>query len=94
MASFAHAVGEARASQGLDAWATDCLERARAAGGEVPALTLARCRWRLGDRRGAADEFHRAAQRKEAPEAYLQECLAAVEREAGTTSTKPATASP
>ena len=74
----------------LDAWSADCLERARAAGGDVPALTLARCHWRLGDLRGAAEEFRRAAQRREAPEAYLQDCLAAMEREARA-ATRPTT---
>ena len=62
----------------MNKWAAEVLEEARAAGGHVSALTLARCYWQLGKSVEAQREFRRAIDRKEAPETYLMLCLSAV----------------
>ena len=55
------AFGEWYAFRGMDAWAVDFLERARRGGADVPAVTLARCYWRLGMAAHARREFLAAA---------------------------------
>jgi hypothetical protein len=74
-------LGEWYAFRRLDAWAIELLERARAGGAPVSALTLARCYWACGDRDSATREFRRAlAGGGEAPEWYLRLCIAAASR--------------
>jgi serine/threonine protein kinase/WD40 repeat protein len=73
-------LGEWYAFRGIDDWAIDLLERARAAGARVPHLTLARCYWKQ-NRLGEALEQFQASQRSgEAPQNYLELCIAAVQR--------------
>jgi hypothetical protein len=84
-------LGNAYAFRGADDWAVELLERARTGGHDVPSLALARCYWRLDRSVDAAREFRRAATRNEAPEAYLQACIAAVELPRAPSS-QPATA--
>ena len=55
------------------------LVNARSAGAEVSSLTLARCLWQTGDLAGARGELARALERAEAPPAYLQLCVAALD---------------
>ena len=73
-------VGRWYALNGAWDWAVELLERARAGGADVPALSLARCYWKLGDSASAAREFRRAAQRGEAREAYLELCAVSAEQ--------------
>src|SRR6185437_2626732 len=71
-------LGEWYAFRGAPDWAAEVLGLARAAGGHVSALTLARCDWRIGKSAEALREFQRAMDEKEAPEAYLRLCMGAV----------------
>ena len=71
-------LGEWYAFRGMWDWGAELLERARAAGGEVPAVTLARCYWQTGDVAKARREFERAMERKEAPDLYLNLCIEAL----------------
>ena len=83
-------LGRWYAFRGMDDWAAELLERARAGGtAEVSSLTLARCYWRLDRPADAAREFLRAMRRNEAPAGYLNLCVAAVEH---SPTTRPATA--
>ncbi|MGB7158420.1 MAG: hypothetical protein WBD40_10175, partial [Tepidisphaeraceae bacterium] len=81
------ALGEWYAFRGADDWAVDLLERARAGGANVSSLMLARCYWQLNHRVGAAREFRRAIERNEAPAAYVNLCLTALERGPATQAT-------
>jgi hypothetical protein len=58
-------------------WAAEFFEKARAAGGDVPNLELARSYWQLGRNEGAGHEFRRAVDRHAAPADYLSLCLQA-----------------
>ena len=69
------------AFRGMNEWAIDFYERARAAGGDVPALDLARCYWQLDRRDDARRAFTRALEREEAPADYLRLCLDALGEE-------------
>jgi WD40 repeat protein/serine/threonine protein kinase len=71
-------LGEWYAFRGVDDWALELLEKARANGTGVSSLTLARCSWRLDRMADAAREFRNAMARREAPADYLSLCLAAV----------------
>ncbi|HSA29685.1 MAG TPA: protein kinase [Phycisphaerae bacterium] len=71
-------LGEWYAFRGVNDWALDFLEKARARGADVPSLTLARCYWQLGQTKEAADQFREAIVRREAPPNYLRLCLDAV----------------
>jgi WD40 repeat protein/serine/threonine protein kinase len=66
------------AFRGVYDWAAEFLEKARAGGGDVSSLDLARCYWHLDKRDEAAREFQDALRRREAPGDYLAACLAAV----------------
>jgi tetratricopeptide (TPR) repeat protein len=66
------------AFRGLHAWAVNFLERARAAGGDVSSLELARAYWHLGRAEQAQRELQRALEQKEAPVEYVDLCLRAV----------------
>jgi WD40 repeat protein len=68
------------AERGLWTWAVEFLDRARSDGAAVSSLLLGRCRWRAGDRAGAAREFEKARAAGEAPEFYLDLCLGALRR--------------
>lgn len=61
-----------------DRWAARALLRARGAGLEINALTLARSAWLGGDPALARDEFERALSRRQAPADYLRLCLKAI----------------
>jgi len=63
------------------AWALEMFVQARAHGAAIPDLTLARCYWQTGDLKAAEQAFTAAINAKEAPEHYLQLCLAAVKNE-------------
>lgn len=60
-------------------WAADLFEKARAGGVKISSLDLARAAWQSGDLPRARTEFTRAADAKEADDAYLRLCLAAIE---------------
>ena len=79
------------AFRGRDAWAVELLEKARANGGRVSALTLARCYWNLDRTDDARREFRRAIDEREAPEPYLRLCLNAVGKTWPAAATRPAT---
>jgi WD40 repeat protein/class 3 adenylate cyclase len=86
-------LGDWYAFRGADDWAIDVLERARAGGdATVPALTLARCYWRLERSQEAASEFRRAMERNEAAAVYINLCLAAQQPAALQSTTAPAAA--
>jgi len=83
-------LGRWYAFRGMDDWAVEMLEGARAAGdADVSSLTLARCYWQLDRTADASREFRKALDRNEAPAAYVKLCLAAVE---GSPTTRPTTA--
>jgi hypothetical protein len=85
------ALGEWYAFRGMDDWAADLLERARAGGANMSALTLAHIYWRLGRQADAAREFRAA----EADATYVKLCLDAVEDSPATrAATQPVTATP
>jgi WD40 repeat protein len=99
-------LGNWYAFRGKNDWAVELLERARAGGAAVDPLTLARCYWELsGDippRSGFTRDASLAGARREYAAAlaaakdpndtfYLQLCLGAIEREAGTAATGLAT---
>ena len=75
------AFGEWWAFRGFDDWAVEFFEKARAKGGDVSAMAMARCYWKLGKLTEARREFDNAIARKEAPEQYLVFCRDAVQRE-------------
>jgi WD40 repeat protein len=75
------ALGECYASEGLWDSAVQSLEKARAAGAVVSALTLGRCHWMRDDYDAAVREFQEALRRGEAPGNYLRSCIAAIGRE-------------
>ena len=78
-------LGEWYAFRGQDAWALECLDRARAAGATVSPLMLARVYWSLDRPADAAREFRAAIANREAPKPYLDLCLAAaIERQSST----------
>jgi hypothetical protein len=66
------------AARGAWDWAIALLERARARGARVSALTLARGHWEQGQPAEARAELARAAQDREAPADYLDLCLRAL----------------
>jgi tetratricopeptide (TPR) repeat protein len=76
-------VGRWLAMNGRHEWAVELLERARAAGAEVPDLVVGRAWWARGRLDEAAPAFERALRKGEAPEAYLRLCLTAVRRGGG-----------
>jgi WD40 repeat protein/class 3 adenylate cyclase len=86
-------LGQWYAFRGTDDWAIDLLTQARAAGAEVPSVALGRCYWRSDQRENAAREFRRAIERNEAPAAYLQLCVSAVEHPVEPAGSPPATTS-
>jgi len=59
-------------------WAGDLLTQARSRGAEVSSLDVARCRWATGDLAAAGAEFEAARHSGEAPQYYLDLCLAAL----------------
>jgi hypothetical protein len=69
-------IGQWYAFRGLDGWAIDLLESARAGGADVPSLELSRCYVRSGANEKAVREFRKALDRHEAPDGYLNDCLA------------------
>jgi len=71
--------GDWYAFRGVHDWAVDFLLKARAAGLDVASLKLARCYWQCGMFTNAKREFRRAAEREEAPRAYLSLCSKAVD---------------
>jgi WD40 repeat protein len=71
-------LGEWYAFRGLDDWAVELLEQARAQGAKVPALTLARAYWRMDQNDKARRAFAEAIRSNEAPESYLRQCFGAV----------------
>ena len=73
-------LGEWFAFRGQYQWALDFLERARAGGAEVSALTLARCYWRLQRPHEALGELDRAGKQKAASQSYLDLCQRALRR--------------
>ena len=79
------------AFRGRDAWAVELLEKARANGGHVSALTLARCYWNLNRDVDARREFRRAIVEREVPEPYLRLCLNAVGKTWPAAATRPST---
>jgi HEAT repeat protein len=70
-------LGQWYAFRGKWIWAVELLEKARTNGAGVSPLALARCYWELDDGVNAGQEFRRALEKKEAPEAYLKLCLQA-----------------
>jgi hypothetical protein len=99
-------LGEWYAFRGLNDWAVEMLERARAGGAAVSPLMLARSYWLLSDdlppggglKRGdclaaARREFGKAldAAKDESEKFYLQLCIGAVERAAAQPATTPRT---
>jgi WD40 repeat protein/tetratricopeptide (TPR) repeat protein len=76
-------LGEWYAAKGADDLAVDLLERGRSNGAKVSSLTLARCRWKMGDAPEAFAEYKRALAAREAPVNYLQACLEAVDPQSG-----------
>ncbi|MGA2496283.1 MAG: protein kinase [Tepidisphaeraceae bacterium] len=66
------------AFRAVPAWALELFAQARAAGGSVPALEMARCQWQLGHLAEARAEFERSLKQHDAPEFYLKLCLRAV----------------
>ncbi|MCY2954350.1 MAG: protein kinase [Planctomycetota bacterium] len=75
------AFGEWYAFRGVHGWAVEFLEKAKAAGGAISYLTLARCYWQLNSLPEAKAAFELALQRQEAPEPYLKLCLQALDHE-------------
>jgi WD40 repeat protein len=71
-------LGEWYAFRGIDDWAAELLELARAKGANVSPLLLGRVYWRLDRPEKAAAELERAIQSPEAPLNYLRQCLAAL----------------
>jgi WD40 repeat protein len=71
-------LGQWYAFRNRNDWAVECLQRVRAAGGNVSPLLMARCYWKLDRLSDAAREFRDALAQKEAPVAYLELCLSAV----------------
>jgi hypothetical protein len=70
--------GDWYAFRGMDQWAADFYEQARAAGAKVPHLALARSYWKLNRPQDARREFNGAIDDQEAPAEYLSLCLNAV----------------
>jgi eukaryotic-like serine/threonine-protein kinase len=81
--------GEWYAFRGVDDWASEFLETARAEGADISNLALARCYWKIGRLNEAKREFVRAIERKEAPADYLHLCLNAIDRTFTTTRPAP-----
>jgi WD40 repeat protein len=71
--------GEWYAFRGLWRWAIEFLKQAEAAGADVPALLMARSYWQIGDTANAREAFQRALARGEAPAAYINACLSALD---------------
>jgi len=71
-------IGQWHAFRGMNDWAVEYLEKARAGGAAVSNLALARCYWELGNLPAATREYQRALAAGEAPEWYLKLCLAAL----------------
>ena len=69
-------VGSWYAFRGMPEWAAEFLEKARQKGAAVSPLTLARCYWQLNRFDDAQKELYRAMEIHEAPETYLNLCLA------------------
>ena len=67
------------AFRGVYDWAADFFEQARAVGGVIQSLEIARCHWQLGNRDDAAREFRNAQAHHEAPSRYIERCLSAVQ---------------
>ena len=68
-------LGEWYAFRGIDDWAAELLEVARAKGANVSPLQLGRVYWRLDRPEKAAAELERAIRSQEAPVNYLRQCL-------------------
>jgi WD40 repeat protein len=70
-------LGRWYAFRGADGIAVDLLTGAQRGGAKVPHLTLARTHWRLGNWEHARAAFTRAGELGEAPQAYIDLCIAA-----------------
>ena len=68
-------LGEWYAFRGINDWAVELLEAARADGAEISSLSLARACLKKGDFVTAKREFKFALDQKEAPESYLRLCI-------------------
>jgi len=91
-ASALAVLGEWWAFRGIDDWAVDCLQKARAGGVAVPPLLLGRCYWNLNRFADANREFTAALAVSRDPQEqfYLKLCIKSII--AG--STLPATTQP
>jgi WD40 repeat protein/serine/threonine protein kinase len=78
-ANALHEFAKWYAFRGVDDWAVEFFEKAKASGADVSNLDLARCYWRLGRLADAKREFHTALERREAPAEYLARCLQALD---------------
>jgi WD40 repeat protein len=72
-------LGEWYAFRGVDDWAAPVMVRAREAGARVSAVALARSYWAMNDLAAARREFQAAREAGEAPAAYLNLCIAAID---------------
>ena len=73
------------------AWVVAFYDRARAAGADVPTISLARSLWLTNDLTRAETEFRRAKDRREAPDSYIDLCINALRGPVTTTMSVPAT---
>jgi tetratricopeptide (TPR) repeat protein len=91
-ASALGVLGEWWAFRGIDDWAVDCLEKARARGVAEPPLLLGRCYWNLNRFADAKREFTNALAVSRDPQEqfYLKLCINSINGAA----THPATTQP
>jgi hypothetical protein len=91
-ASALGVLGEWWAFRGIDDWAVDCLEKARAGGVAEPPLLLGRCYWNLNRFADAKREFTDALAVSRDPQEqfYLKLCINSM----SSASTRPATTQP
>jgi len=82
-------LGEWYAFRGVNDWAVELLEKARAGGADVSSLTLARCYWNLNKLSEARREFQKAMDADEAPADYIRLCVSSIGQTAATASSAP-----
>jgi len=84
-------LGQWYAFRGMDDWAIDLLEKARAGGASVSPLMLGRCDWNLNRYADARREYTAALAASNDPreQIYLQICIQAIDAAASAPATQP-----